>query len=88
VGTLRYSPSGIPIGEIALAVKQSHLELTNMGYFDVVLMGDLAQHWFSRLRVGLTLEICGQLWSRAYKNRQGISLKETKVLARSLNEIS
>lgn len=88
VGLLRYSPSGVPLGEMVLAVKQSHLELTNMGYFDVLLTGELAERWFSRLKIGTKLEVGGQLWSRAYKNRQGLSLKETKILARTLNEIS
>ena len=87
VGSLRYTPSGVPVGEVVIAVKQSHLELTNMGYFDVVLSGELAELWFSRLKVGLNLEVSGQLWSRSFRNRQGVSEKETKVLASVLNEI-
>jgi single-stranded DNA-binding protein len=86
VGLLRYTPSGVPVGEVVIAVKQSHLELTNMGYFDVVLSGELAEQWFSRLKVGLNLEISGQLWSRNFRNRQGVSQKETKILASVLNE--
>lgn len=86
VGSLKYTPSGVPVGEVTVAVKQTHLELTNMGYFDVVLSGELAERWFSRLKIGISLEIVGQLWSRTYKNRQGVSLKETKVLASDLNE--
>lgn len=86
VGSLRYTPSGVPVGEFVLAVKQSHLELTNMGYFDVVVAGELAERWFTRLKVGAGLDVTGQLWSRTYRNRQGVSQKETKVLASALNE--
>ncbi|MFM8270319.1 MAG: hypothetical protein ACKN9V_09040, partial [Pseudomonadota bacterium] len=69
-------------------VKQSHLDTTNMGYFDVVLTGELAEHWFVRLKIGICVEVVGQVWSRTYRNRQSVSVKETKILARALNEIS
>lgn len=80
VGRLQYTPSGAPIGEVELAVPQTHFEKTEVGYFEVVFLGPLAEHWLPRLAIGNFIEVTGKLWSRQFKNRQGTSVKETKVI--------
>lgn len=84
VGRLEYTPSGAPMGELELAVPQAHLEKTEMGYFEIVLLGPLAEHWIPQLKIGYLLEVQGKLWSRKFKNRQGTPVKETKVIANQL----
>jgi len=86
VGPVKYTPSGIPIQEIVVAVQQTHLEKANMGYFEVLLSGALAEQVGSKLKIGKEVEVSGALWSREYRNRQGVQLKETKILANQIGE--
>jgi len=84
VSPLRYAPAGTPISEFIVAVQQSHLEVTNMGYFEVVLTGDMAEKWSRELKIGMWVDVKGELWSRAFLNRQGTKINETKVLAKEI----
>ena len=86
VGPLKYTPSGIAVQEIVVATQQTHLETVNMGYFEVVLVGDLAEQLGKKLKVAQEIEVKGTLWNRSYKNRQGVQLKETKILANEIGE--
>lgn len=84
VGPLQYAPSGTPIAELIIAVQQTHLEKTNVGYFEVVLSSELAEKWSRDLKIGMVVDIEGSLWSRTFLNRQGIKISETKVLAKQI----
>lgn len=86
VRDLKYTPSGTCVGELVLAVQQAHLEKPSMGYFEIVLTGDLARESLSEMKIGDFIQVSGKLWSRSYKNRQGDLVTETKVLADEVKE--
>lgn len=72
--------------EVVVAVKQTHLDKTNMGYFELVLSNEVAEKWAPKLKIGKQIEVTGTLWSRTFKNRQGTQIQETKILANQIGE--
>jgi len=85
---LKYTPAGICVGELVLAVQQAYLDKASVGYFDVVASGNLAQLKLAQLKIGSVVEVVGKLWCRSYKNRQGVLLNETKIIAEEIEPIS
>jgi len=55
-----------------------------MGYFNVMAEGTEAQELSTFVRIGKRLDLEGRLWTRTYRNRQGMEIKETKVLFEQL----
>ncbi len=84
---LRYTPQGIAVFEFMVATTQSHLGKSSVGYFDVVATGDLAEAKFCALRIGRKVSLKGGLWSRSFRDRRGQWVKETKILAESLESV-
>ena len=84
LGVLKYTPAGLPIAEISLAVPQEFMAKLSMGAVQVVLSGDAAETEFPKLRVGSYLRIEGALWQRAYRTRKGERVNEVKVIAREV----
>lgn len=82
---LRYTPAGFPVKEFTLAFHQAFLESTNMGYIDVVLSGDPAEAFSKMIRVGAELSVVGKIWTRQYKSRQGVMMREVKVVAEKIS---
>ncbi len=70
--------------EVTLAVKQRYFNKDSMGYFEILLIGDLAEAQHGVLKIGKKVSVQGSLWTRAYKNRQGQKVLETKILAESI----
>lgn len=83
----KYTPSGACIREVVLAVSQSQLEKPSVGYFEVLFTGDLAQQGLTGLKIGDSIEVSGTLWNRTYRNRDGVSVNETKVMAVTLKQV-
>jgi len=81
---LRYTPAGFPVKEFTLAVNQEFLETANVGYFEVILTGELAEVSTKLIRIGATLNLLGRVWNRNYKNKEGLAVKEVKVIATAL----
>lgn len=84
----KYTPSGVCVREVLLAVPQTPLEKPSIGYFEIVFTGDFAQQGLDGIKIGDSIEVSGSLWSRSYKNREGTSLNETKVMADSLKQLA
>lgn len=80
LGSLKYTPSGVAVWEFTLAVPQTYFEKNSIGYFEVLLHGKYAEEQSSKLRVGQGISAEGNLWSRNYKNRQGLRLTEVKLV--------
>lgn len=83
---LRYTPSGTPLWEFILAVNQQAFDKKSVGYFEVQVMGSLAEELQGKIRIGKKLTVSGALWMRNYKNRNGLNVSETKVVAESIME--
>lgn len=81
---LRYTPAGMAIYEITLAVTQHCLGEATVGYFDVMVSGELAEDLAARLRIGKQLSLEGHLWSRTFRNRRGQKVSETKIVIDTL----
>ncbi len=86
--SLKYLPTGVPVAEFTVAVDQVTFDKKTVGYFDVVLTGDEAQHKSTLMKVGFRVEVKGSLWMRNYTDRQGIKMKETKIFASQLEVMS
>ncbi len=84
LGPLKYTPSGEPIREFLLAVPQTTLGKDSIGYFDLLLFGEIAEFQTESLRIGTSLEVQGALWMRAYRNRKGQKISEVKIVVESL----
>lgn len=81
---LRYTPSGAPICEFILAVNQQAFDKKSVGYFEVQVTGSLAEELQGNIKIGKKITVCGTLWMRNYKNRNGLIISETKVVADSV----
>ena len=81
---LKYTPAGEAICEFTLAVPQRYYEKNNIGYFEIVLMGQAAEDSSAQLKIGKTLFLTGTLWTRTYTNRQGNKVNETKIVIENL----
>ena len=84
LGTLRYTPSGVPVSDFTVAVPQRQFDKESVGYFEVQIFGQLAEDQHPTFRVGKRLEIEGTLWSRTYQHRKGIKISETKIIVHSI----
>ena len=81
VKALKYTPSGVATIQFTLAVCQKLLDKGSMGYFEVLVFGELAENKAKMIKIGKEVSVTGQLWGRTYRNRQGLRLTETKVIA-------
>lgn len=84
-GPIKYTPAGFPVKEFTLAYYQSFLEITSVGYIDVVLTGESTDIFSKSIRIGVEVVIEGKIWSRQYKNRQGVTMKELKIVAEKIS---
>lgn len=87
VGHIAYTPTAIPVVELKVAVGQRYFNKDSIGYFEVLVTGDLVDGARQWLRVGRKVRIEGSLWMRAYRNRQGNKVVETKVLAENIGGV-
>ena len=83
-GALRYTPSGVPVAEFTVAVPQQQLDKKSVGHFEAVIFGETAEDFHTSLRIGKVVQLQGALWTREYKNRQGIKCSETKIIVHSI----
>lgn len=78
---IRYTPNGLPILEVVLAVGQRFLGESSVGYLEVIFGNDMAVEMSSQLRVGQVVSVKGQIWSRRFRDRSGKLVTEKKVVA-------
>lgn len=81
VSPLRFTPTGLPLLEVIVAVPQEFLGESSIGYFDVMFTRDEALNLSKQLKIGRKVGIEGSLWSRRYKDRTGTWITERKVIA-------
>ncbi len=81
---VKYTPSGMATGEFVVAVPQKQLEKASVAHICVVLLGELAEDWRGRLKIGMLVDLSGEIWSRTFSNRQGNRVSEIKVLAKTI----
>jgi single-stranded DNA-binding protein len=84
LGKLSYTPGGIAVLEITLAAPQLSFDKESVGYFEVLICGNLAEGVGPKLRVGQRVQLAGALWSRTFKDRQSNRVNETKIIAHSI----
>lgn len=85
VREVKYTPSGACLRELVLAVHHdAQLEKPSMGYFEIVFSGEIAQQKLNGVKIGDWVEVTGSLWNRSFKNREGVSINETKIIAETL----
>ena len=84
VSPLRYTPTGLPLLEVVVAVPQEFLGEPSVGYFDVMFTRDEALNLAKQLKIGRKVGIEGSLWSRKFKDRSGTWVIERKVIASEL----
>ncbi|MCX6103483.1 MAG: single-stranded DNA-binding protein [Proteobacteria bacterium] len=80
VGQLQYSPSGLALLEFTLAVGQEAYSKESVGYYEVVVSDRLAEDLKGQLKIGMTVNIQGHLYQRAYTSRSGSRINEVKVI--------
>jgi single-stranded DNA-binding protein len=80
IGSLKYTPSGLPLREATLAVVQDVLGKSSVGYHDLLFHGDVAEKSVGSLKIGVSMSVVGELWQRSFKNRKGTKVSETKVV--------
>ncbi len=86
VGRVAYTPRGVPVIELTLAVPQKFLELENFGYFEIVAHGEEALSLQDALKIGKVITVEGSLWARRYKDQSQKWLRETKIVLKSFKE--
>lgn len=84
VSPLKYTPFGTAICEFTIATRQEYLDKKSVGYFDVILIGKVAEERQTELRTGKQVVVGGALWSRSFRDRKGNKVCETKVIANSI----
>ena len=84
VGILSYTPSGIAILPMTIAVPQQYLGKKNIGYFQAIISGSLAEERAGEFKIGRKVSLTGSLWTRTYRNRQSISVSETSIIIDSI----
>lgn len=84
---LKYLPSGIPILEFTVAVKQAQFGKESVGYFEAVLEGNQAEDYSQTFKVGDGVRVTGALWMRQYRSRQGSLLKEIRVVVSQIQGV-
>lgn len=85
-GNLKYTPRGVAICEVTLAVPQNYVGGNNTGYFELVMAGELALRAVDKLRVGKMVRCEGNLWNREFKDRRGHRVRETKIVLANFEE--
>jgi len=74
--------------EITLAVPQAYLEKKTMGYFSLLCEGKMAESVSDKkLKIGQKISVRGSLWTRQYKNRQGMKVTEFHIVPSEIEEI-
>ena len=81
---VKYTPSGKATGEFIIAVPQKTADKESVAHIPVVLMGEAAEEWAPKLRIGFRVQLEGEIWSRTFSNRQGVRVTEIKVLAKKI----
>jgi single-stranded DNA-binding protein len=51
-----------------------------IGYFEIVVEGEQAEQWGTRIKIGRQVSIRGSLWARSFRDREGNRIHETKVI--------
>ncbi len=87
-GALKYTPSGVAVCDFTFAVPQTYFDKASTGYFEVQVLGKSAEDNAADLKIGKRLRLTGSLWARSFKDRQGRTVNETKVLADVIEEES
>jgi len=77
---LRYTPSGLPVLEFAVAFPQFHLGRKSVGSVGAVVTGDRAEGGSRDFRIGRKIRIDGHLWKREYRDRSGRRAEEVKIV--------
>ncbi|MBI4404690.1 MAG: single-stranded DNA-binding protein [Deltaproteobacteria bacterium] len=80
LGALKYTPSGMAVQELTIAVQQNLFGRYSVGHFEGMLVGELAETTGRKLRIGSIVAVEGSLWMREYRDRQGKKVNETKVI--------
>jgi len=83
---LTYTPTGTPICHFMVAVPQRYFEKDSIGYFEVVMVGKLAEEKSEDLKIGRFINIEGHLWNRSFKDRQGRMVRETKIIVEKIHK--
>jgi single-stranded DNA-binding protein len=86
-GRLKYTPAGIAVLEMCIAIPQAYLEKRSVGYFTVLLTGELAESTSGKFQVGSQIKVQGSLWTRKYKNRHGTMITEFHIVASETSQI-
>jgi len=81
----KYLPSGELMAELTLAFNQTMMNQEAVGYIDVVAFGPLAEKIASKMKVGQSIRVLGNLWSRRYRHRTGTVICETKMVGKKIN---
>lgn len=84
-GSLKYTPGGTAICEFTIAVPQKCFERKSMGQLEIMMIGNTAEECAPILTVGKRLSLQGSLWTRSFMDRKGVLVKETKILAESID---
>ena len=86
VKPVQYTPAGDALCEFTLAVPQTYLNRESIGYFEVMVVGELAEGLQLRMKIGKAVQVEGKLWMRAFKNRQGNRVTDTKIFVEKIEE--
>jgi len=81
---LKYTPTGTAVCEFTVAVPQKYFGKASIGYFEAAIFGDVALELAPKLKIGKKIGLKGSLWTRTFKNRQGVKVSETKILVESV----
>lgn len=85
-GILKYTPDGTPLYECTLAIPILEFNKKSVGYVPLLLYGEIALKGNQTIRVGKKIAISGKMWGRAYRNRFGKQLHETRIIVESIKE--
>lgn len=86
VGSLKYTPSGVPTLQIVLAALQECFGHEEYGYFEVLGIGDITRA-LSDTRVGLRVKVTGRLWRRRFRDRNGTTIEDTKIIIKEFDKL-
>jgi single-strand DNA-binding protein len=81
---LRYTGTGKAVTDLNLAVSSGFGENKKTDWFSVTLWGGLAERAQKTLQKGSQVTVTGRLAVEKYKNKEGVEITKTKVVANSL----
>lgn len=91
LGRVRYTPSGLAVFEMDLAILQTGLGDTHHGpHFEnwaVIFSGESALSLSHELFVGDEVEVLAELWARQFRNSRGSRVREAKLAGKSCRKI-